>query len=687
VTANGALGLPGLLLRTEYRTGEADLVGEFYAPCLARSHRYDRAVGYFRSSLFLMTGEQVIDFARSKGVIRMVCSPMLTAADAEAIAYGYSTKDAVVQRLESEIEELLASVDASESLTILATLIQTGTLDIRIAIRPDGSGIFHEKLGIFVDKDQNRVSFKGSSNETWSGWHPDGNVESFEVFCSWLGRSEEARVDGHTEYFDRLWDNRVLGVETIPFPDTARMKLIRVAAPSLDKLPRPAVTSRVPFDHQLKALDQWRLQGKRGILEHATGSGKTVTALLALKDHLEHGLPGLILVPSRLLLDQWTNEIRQDLPNATVLKVGAGNDRWKNDGRIEAFSSPEGFGQRLILATLQTASSDTFRSRIKAGDHLMLVADEVHQTGSIENSNVMEINAGPRLGLSATPRRSSDAEGTARIFSYFGPIIEPPFTLTDAIKAGRLVKYEYHPHRVSLTQPEADEWTEFTKRIVQEAARLGESDLSRPGSERLKLLLIQRSRIAKKARNKVNLAVSVLRNRGSQSERWLVYCEDSDQLGLVKTALADAGIDSQEYHTGMDGDQASSLSWFKQFGGVLVAIRCLDEGVDIPEVSHALILASSQNPRQFIQRRGRVLRISSGKSIAVIHDALVVPDNIELDPNQLSLTRSEIRRAMEFAESAINRSALADLREIAMDVGVNAYQTDEGLEEDTNAQD
>jgi superfamily II DNA or RNA helicase len=148
-------------------------------------------------------------------------------------------------------------------------------------------------------------------------------------------------------------------------------------------------------------------------------------------------------------------------------------------------------------------------------------------------------------------------------------------------------------------------------------------------------------------------------------------------------ALASVGLHPMEYHSSMCGDRQSALEWFMTVGGILVSIKCLDEGIDIPMVDHALILASSQNPRQFIQRRGRVLRKTKGKSIAVIYDAIVVPLSLEDEPDQYALLKSELLRAIEFANSALNLSAGVELRGIAARLGFDPDTlVDDGIEED-----
>jgi superfamily II DNA or RNA helicase len=329
-------------------------------------------------------------------------------------------------------------------------------------------------------------------------------------------------------------------------------------------------------------------------------------------------------------------------------------------------------GPRITLAMMPTAATDLFLAGVSENEDLLLVVDEVHQIGSPVNSRALNIEAGRRLGLSATPQRYGDQEGTNRIMKYFGGIVPPPITLADAMKAGRLVPYQYFPHPISLNAYEADQWLDFTNRLKKEIAR---SDTGADGkkqlSERAKMLLIQRSRIAKKATAKVDLAVRTILKNYREGQSWLVYCEDSEQLVDVANALRIAEVQTIEYHSNMLGDREATMQWFQKFGGILISIKCLDEGVDIPHVSHALILASSQNPRQFIQRRGRVLRTHPGKNLAEIHDAIVRPVNSDQESEQIGLLRGELVRAIEFASGAMNKSAGAELRSIAMDMGLD----------------
>lgn len=669
--------LSKLKLETEYRSTKNDPVEAFYKKCLRNATSYQRAVGYFRSTVLLIIGSTILEFARRGGRIQLICSPNLTGEDVRSISAGYARRQEVFgTAIIEEFDRLLAEPSTEFSARALATLISCGALEIRLAELTTGSGIYHEKLGLFTDDFGNTVSFRGSTNETWSGWHSEGNFEAFEVFCDWHGASDKVRTEKHRNHFAALWAGNDPGVKVSAFPETAEKYLSKFAAKSIENImesvPIPTASRRTPLPHQIKALDAWRKKGSRGIFEHATGTGKTFTAIVAIREHVQAGKPAVVLVPSRLLLRQWAEEIRDEIPGVTLMLAGDGENRWKLPGRLKSMTDPDAdLGARVTLAMMPTAATDQFLKGVVQSDALLLVVDEVHQLGSRVNSRALHIEAGLRLGLSATPKRYGDPEGTSRLLGYFEGVVPPPITLSDAMKAGRLVPYQYFPHSINLNADEADQWLDFTNRIKKEVAKSAtDANGKKQLSERAKMLLIQRSRVAKKAAAKVDLAVKTIKNEFRDGQSWLVYCEDSEQLADVATALRLAGIETIEYHSNMDGDREATMQWFHKFGGILVSIKCLDEGVDIPKVSHALILASSQNPRQFIQRRGRVLRIHPEKNMAEIHDAIVQPLNAEAEPEQLGLLRGELIRAIEFADGAMNMSAGAELRAISMEMGI-----------------
>lgn len=673
-----------LTLDTEYRSAQADLSLTFYRWCLDHSVRYDRAVGYFSSSVFVIIGNAIIAFAKRGGKIRLICSPDLTAADIDALERGHAQIGSVAaERIEQELERLLKHDAYSNHLKILATLVALEILDVKIAVRRDGHGIFHEKIGVFEDAHGDVVSFIGSANETWHAWDKRGNYEAIEVFCSWV--ADAHRVAKHRAHFDRIWADRDPALTVLPFPDAARKRLCSLASTTLADLPIDSAgkgSERQLRDHQKAAIAGWEAADFRGVFKHATGSGKTITALSAMEPHLGEGGVVIILVPSQLLLEQWQKEIATFFGEMNVLLAGAGNDGWRRPGVLRSFTSEDRLmGGRIILATMQTARSSEFVGRVRAGAHVMLIADEVHQIGSEENSKALEMDARKRLGLSATPERYRDPVGTTRIFDYFGPLVPPEYTLADAINDRHLVTYEYHPRVVNLTEAESLEWRTISDEIAKLAARTHtEKSVPQHLQSKLDRLLIKRSRVAKNAERKTVECQAILKREYKRGQRWLVYCEGQNQLRDVLTETRKWCAETMEYHTAMQGDREATLKWFQEHGGVLVAIACLDEGVNIPSISHAVILASSQNPRQFIQRRGRILRTYPNKRMAFIYDVLVSPEHVDDEPTQRSLLKSELRRALEFARSAINSSAAAALRIVAVRAGIDP----ESLEDEAN---
>ncbi len=707
--------MPGLRdheFQRAYHKPEDDIAEGFYLPAVRASCRYDRAVGYFSSTIFHLAWPSLKEFVAGGGKMRLVCSPVLSADDHEAFRDGYSERaEAEAGRaIARSFEELLETTNFRKPAIVLASLVAAGAIDCKIAWVGEEVGgrpkrIFHDKVGILTDRAHDRVAFKGSMNETWPGLARDGNLESVDVFASWRDEGERLRVEDEADYFERIWNDTWPGITVRDLPETARGAIASAAeagrwAEFVDdiclELERAAHWSaesgkndgRVPLQHQVVALDAWEARGRRGIFKHATGSGKTFTALCAIKDGLGRGELPLILVPSELLLDQWATELRTTFADSglQLMICGGGNARWRENARLRTWTRPGSGPPRAVLATVQTASSDEFCGLIVDGPHLFMVADEVHRLGATGASALLRLESGPRLGLSATPERAGDPAGTAAVMDYFEGIVPPPFTLADAIAAKALTPYAYNVHTVGLEPDERSAWDDLTDefRRLYARTRSADADAGSGLSNRLKLLLIRRARVVKAARGKVPLAAQILSDAYKAGQRWIVYCDDQVQLADVARAISAAGIeDVYEYHSAMVGDRGRTLEIFTERGGVIVSIRCLDEGVDIPSVSHALILASSKNPREFIQRRGRVLRRAPGKVLAHLHDVIVVPEPGDADTAENSILQGELARAIEFGSHAINPAAVADLQRLAAAAGIDWTQfTEDGFEAD-----
>lgn len=695
-----------------YHKPEDDVAEGFYLPAVRASVTYDRAVGFFSSTIFLLAWPSLKEFVAAGGKMRLICSPILSEGDHEALREGYTERAEIEagRAIAESFRELMATEGLAKPAVVLASLVSAGVIDCKIAWVGDEAGgrpkrLFHDKVGILGDSFGDRLAFKGSMNETWPGLARDGNLESVDVFASWRDEGERLRVIDEADYFEKVWEDKWPGITVRALPDTARDAIISASDAGrwpefvdeicleLEQAARWSAESgksggRTPRAHQVAALEAWKARGRRGIFKHATGSGKTFTALCAIRDGLSRDEIPLILVPSDLLLKQWNEELRgtfEDL-GLQLMVCGGGHARWRDGARLRTWSRPGEGAPRAILATIQTASSDEFRGLIVGGQHLFVIADEVHRLGATSASQLLTLDTGARLGLSATPERAGDPEGTALILDYFEGIVPPPFGLEDAIKAGALTPYAYNVHTVALQDDERADWIKATDEFRRLYARsmAGGGDGSDSLSARLKLLLIRRARIVKGARAKIALAGRILADAYRPGQRWIVYCDDQDQLAEVKRSIAQSGVDDvYEYHSAMIGDRARTLEVFGERGGVVVSIRCLDEGVDIPSVTHALILASSKNPREFIQRRGRVLRRSPGKALAHLHDVIVAPEADDEDAMGGSILKGELARAIEFGGHAVNPGAVADLRRLAAAAGFDwASLTENGFELD-----
>lgn len=669
--------LRDVAIQVRYSSSQ-NIAADFFVPCLDASMLYDRAVGYFSSTFYAIIGLPLASFAGRGGRLRLVCSPQLSPEDIEAIGEGYEEKG-LIAALERDLEAMAREPVAAAATTLLATLIAQGVLDLRIAFRRTERGIFHDKVGVFMDAGDDRVAFTGSANETWSAWSGRANFEGFHAHRSWV---ESEHVAEDVAYFDRLWSNSELGLDVVPFPEVSRERLVAKADPDglesaqleMDRLlverpPRPTLR-----EHQKLAIANWQQSGHRGLFEHATGSGKTITALSCIDLAVKDRRPTLIVVPSRLLLYQWRDQVRSFFGEETsLLLAGDVYDQWKDgsvlrDHLMDCVDVPA-----VVVATIDTASSERFVSRLDGIGRLFVVIDEVHRAGSPERRRVLQVGGDWRLGLSATWEREGDPAGTEVIEDYFGGVVPPVYTLADAVRDRHLCQYRYFVHTVSLDDAERADWEGLTARIGRAIAQAGGEM-----TENVQHLLISRARIIKSARQKTDVASRVLAQSYEDGQAWLVYCDNQHQVRAVRAACEARGMRSQEYHTQMEGDSEAALAEFARDGGVLVAINCLDEGVDIPRISHALVLASSTTRRQFIQRRGRVLRQHDTKHRAVIHDLLVDPSGFR-EPESVSFMRSELARALEFVRSAVDSDATEiRIRELAQEAQVDIDENGAG---------
>jgi superfamily II DNA or RNA helicase len=667
VTANGLF----------FQGGNSPL--KYFQDCLSVSIYYRRAAGYFSSSVFIAADIAMSGFIERGGTIQIVCSPRLMPEDVQSINDGIESKEILAKSIERDVSSMLEDVATMSATKILGYLVARGQLEIKISTKIDVSpGIFHAKVGIFEDSLGGRSSFCGSTNETWSGWADYGNGEAFLAKSTYEGPESVKDVESIDDYFSQLWGDRVSNLTTVPFPDVPKEILLRESEHSnlqelIEDLNQVKMkkannsdfkknSSKVLMDHQLAVLQSWRDNGRKGIIDHVTGAGKTITAISAIKEWIQDGKSALVLVPSTLLQRQWLSEIRNEI-SIEALPVGGElgpRSKWSL-ALSDATRDMKDFGPRIVVAVVGSAVSEEFLKRLMTGRHLMIVGDEVHTLGQAQCIPLLDKlkDCGSFLGLSATYTRFGDPAGTQSIENIFGYPLKPSFSIKEAIKSGRLVNYDYNIANCYLTHSESEAYEILSKDIEKLMAR-EKGTTFKSFSKFLQILIFKRAKIIKQAEGKTLIARKILEENYQTKDRWLVYCDDVNQINRIEDSLKGLNLPILKYYDAMPGDKLQTLNYFGEKGGVLLAIKCLDEGIDIPSATHALILASSQNPREYIQRRGRVLRSNqeSGKSHAFIFDPITLTDK------DIPVQNSELTRMISFAQDADNSKILLTLEDL-----------------------
>ena len=648
--------LRDLDLQYYYSTSSENIVDELYRPCLQNSSFYRRGVGYFRSSVFNLMTPDLVDFCLNGGKIEILTSTDVDPLDHEAVLEGYSLKSFYLT-----LEQMLAEEEIQTTTRLLCALVATGHLAIKVAKVPNG-GIYHDKVGYFKDGD-NTIVFSGSGNETYTALRGmGGNHETFNVIWDW-----DDTWTIHGEKWARGLDDAIEG-------KNPNLEIIDVTELDLDFIEKHSISldlegyleeifsrpTNLPDlrAHQIEGLKKWKENGRKGILKHATASGKTITSISAMEEHLEHGGNVVILVPSRLLLDQWTEEVRKYIPDAIVGKVGAG----KKDIDILNMMIRNRSDQLILIATIKSASKGKFLrlfNRVVEGSDLevLFIVDECHNIGAEGCSDLCKVRVSFSLGLSATPERMGDGHGTQRMFNLLGPVIHE-FSIWHALKhePPLLTPYEYHIHTVELLPEEQLEFDELKSKIAKLYAiwnNAEEAEKKRIKNS-LDLLNFKARRIIRGATNKLEKMKEIVSNNYQSNQHWIVYCDSEKMLLNAEEKIRELGIVPSIYHSKMNQfSRSKTLSNFERDGGLLLAIRCLDEGVNIPCISHGMVLSSTTNPREFIQRRGRMLRRFPGKEQAEIFDTFALPADLAENTGFLM---SEIIRAKDLAEDSLNKN-------------------------------
>ena len=678
-------------VRPLYMLPTDPLAEEVLIPGFREASKVDCMVGFFSSEVLASLAPGLATYIASfENSFRLIVSPLIRAEDQAAIEDGLKSPEDVA---DAALKELTVTEDLLQQHTLrcLSWLLRARRIEINVALMKDA--LFHPKVWLFASGNDVVVAH-GSSNVTLAGIRK--NVEQIAVSKSWQDPNQRYIADKLRYEFERFWENKDDNCLVVPLPEAVRLRLLLTytsdAPPTEYELtalygrasrckeePTPSEPAAVPraafaipdvlryedgaFAHQGKAVTSWCNAGFRGVLEMATGSGKTITAMIGAHRLYEEHKPLLIVVaaPYVPLIEQWCGEIEPfGIQPVNLTTAGSAAKRASELQKLKRRLRTGLSDIEVAIVSHDTLCTPEFLASVEAFDYpRLLIADEVHNLGRPSFISAPPAFFEYRLGLSATPIRQYDEEGTDALFSFFGPVAFR-FTLEEAI-GQCLVEYDYYVHPVYLTDTEMGEWLDLTGKIKQNAWR---SEGGKP-DEYVAILLRDRHALLETASGKIAKLRTLLDDEDTKSLRHtLVYTSDKgpNQLVDVNRLLRDKNILFHQLTAEETASRDQTTRIIRSFQDgeiqVLTAKRVLDEGVNIPQIRTAFILASTTVERQWVQRRGRLLRTCSaiGKTHSVIHDLLALPPGINegLDPDARSLVRSELHRAQAFARLARN---------------------------------
>lgn len=654
-----------------YDSESEDVLSSFYIPLLSHSKNYYRLAGFFSSTTLAVAARGIVSLILSGGKMKLITGAKLTKSDVKAICKGLQRREEVLKSILVKDLQEMETEFIRDHVRALAWMVANGSLEIKIAILKDErgkllsveevekSGIFHPKIGIFEDEEGNKVSFSGSINESATAWIE--NIEEFKVFRSWI-EGEAKYVDSDLEKFNKYWYNFARRAEVMDLPEAVRKKLIEIAPEELTELKqiwRGLEKKLILRDYQEEAIKKWIKAGKKGIFEMATGVGKTFVALGCIREIQKHYENFVVVIVCSLIhhiSNPWLKRLKEF--NFKNLLPAFEKNFWKklrreilniNSGLINSF---------ITLVTYTTFASPKFKELVKKIEvPILVIADEVHYAGAPKWREGLLRNYKFRIGLSATPRRWWDDEGTKIIYEYFGGTIYE-FPIKKAIEKGCLVPYEYRPLFVELTD---DEFLDYIQKTRDLAKRYNAVKDEEEKTRLCEILAFQRANITKNAKKKIEAFKKILHDL-SNIKHCLVFCSSHKQVQEIQKILEKEGIIHHRFTEKESKEERKKL--LKEFENgrcsILIGEKCLDETVDIPSARIAIILASSTNPREFIQRRGRVLRKYPGKSKAIIYDVIVLPFLKKkiipfFEKIEKRILTTELRRYKELAETSLNR--------------------------------
>ena len=699
------MSLRDIQIDSEYRTLSCDMANDFYIPMLGEAILYKRAVGFFSSSVLAAIAVGIYELYENGGKIQLIASPKLSTEDIEAINDGYQQREENIKdALKRELEDCTDFCQQNR-LNLLANLIAKGILDIRIAVTTGkkGIGMYHEKMGLIEDIEGNMVAFSGSMNETDTAIHD--NYEAIDVFCSWVP-TDTKRVERKNQAFVKMWEGVDENICVMKFPEIEREFIEKYQMGDVDANvlreswashnAKPSFGLVKPewlnlYDYQQEAIKNWQANDYCGIFDMATGTGKTLTALGAVAELCKNvrRLAVIIVCPYQHLVEQWVEDIRAFGVNPIIGYSSSSYTNYKRELKNRIFN----FNYKItdffcFITTNASFMSKAINDEIrKLTQDTILVVDEAHNFGAKNLQNTLQQDFTYRLALSATLERQGDEDGTNILKNFFGnKCVE--YGLERAIAEKKLTPYYYYPVIVYLTDAELEKYQLYTSKIIQNIVRRKDKTIV---TNLAKEFMLKRARLVAGASEKIE-KLREMANDFKNEKNMLIYCgatnvqgndncldEDIRQIDYISRMLNyEFGMYTAQFTSREDSNERKRRLEEFQAGEIqaLIAIKCLDEGVNVPAIKTAYILASTTNPKEYIQRRGRVLRLYPGKEAAYIYDFITLPRDLttventspELAKSERALVVKEIRRMREFCHIALNpyetQMLIMDLRDI-----------------------
>ena len=698
-------------IKSSYDSRKTDVYNEFFNSVLPQSNYYRRFAGFFSAKRFSLIAEGLQEFIKeNNGKMELVIIPIISEEDKDAIVNGAITADIITKNWINDLSKIKEKI-LEDHTKALSWMIANKFLEIKLALPEHDDGtpfseselkghaIFQREIGIFYNIDDDKpISFHGIIDREDS---EVGELYAIDVSRYWFD-SEVEKIDADHDEFLNFWNNDVYTIGLIkcrilPISKELEEYFKKIAPKTKSEIPR---LKKLPILHnyQDSAVNAWIKNDTKGIFEMATGTGKTFTAIGCIKKAQSENNKILIIIagPYRNLLDQWKRELYKWDVESSILESGTWNQTLRDE--ISYLNKFNNNIMSVFITSHSLFSDDGFVEQIeKCKIPTMLIVDEAHHVGTSIVQNGLSKHYKYRLALSATIERYFDQDGTDVLRKYFegptGKSTVASYSLGAAIIDNRLCRYNYYPFFVELDD---EEFLEYRK-LTYQAVRLLHS---RDAEKRKKgeKIIMMRAKIVRDAANKIDMFKEILSRISSEIKHMLIFCsekqfDDVEEI-LDKPDAYEIAKDSVLYkritHDNPKNpkDRIKILNDFaNEDWNVIVSNRVLDEGMDVPQAKRCIILASTGNPTQFIQRRGRVLRLygetyrdGSKKDHADIYDILVKPQlNGFEDPNSIKLEigmiRSQLSRIKQMSELALNKTDCTDkIKKFTYDMPPELFQ-------------